>query len=150
MRDTHTQSGRHAPRVLAWTAMALLLLGTVSCKYDDRLTYGMTRKWEASPTHTVPKAIGVVVLSPWDSMLAPWFKGVDLIVGNGTDAPLYDSGHRYLSFSGMRAIGYSDMAWGYQAISWYTAFGWDLAYLPITGIIDVITVLATGDDGSDG
>ena len=62
----------------------------------------------------------------------------------------YHPDHRYLSYSGSRVVGRSDMPLGYQGIASIFSIVLDTAYLPLTGLIDLIYVIWFEDVPGEG
>lgn len=137
MRESHV-TDRIPSKSCVWLTAVVLVLGlsTAGCSYNRHLTFGATEKWVASDMHTIPKVGGTIVLSLFDAILSPWF-----MIGDEFRSERYHPDHKYLSYAGSRAIGRSAMPLGYQAIASIFSIPIETAYLPITGLIDLIRVV---------
>lgn len=146
MRDTQIATRGTAPRFFGWLLVGILALSTTGCVYNDHLVFGATEKWVASDTHMIPKTLGTIVIAPFDAVFAPWFMIADQLVRDEQ----YSPNHKYISFSGSRTVARSGMAWGYHDIATIFALPIDIVYLPLTGLIDIVWVLTSDDDGCTG
>ena len=148
-----SRTRRSAPRLTAWLLMGTLALGMSSCTYDNHLVFGATEKMAKSEIAVVPKWLGVLIISPFDAILAPWFQ----IYDQAARDPQYHPKHKYFSYSGSRVVGRADMHWGYELTASIFSYPIDTIYLLLTGPADLIWVLNEdepddddGDDDDDG
>ncbi len=132
-------------KCLGWVIVGMLLVGTVGCSYNRHTNMGDTEKWVASDVNIVPKVLGVFPLAIFDSIVSPATMAGDLIFRDEQYSPK----HTYLSYASSRTVGRSEMGLGYQILASIFTIPIDTAFLPITGIIDLVTVLVVGDDGSE-
>jgi hypothetical protein len=131
-----------AARVLLAAGLGLALLVAPACKYNGHRTMGATEKLVASDVNHVAKIGGTFFVSLGDSILAPAEMLVDQVVYD----PQYVPEHKYFSYAGSRTIARSDMGLGYQWMSSIWSVIIETLYLPITGTVDLVGILAFGDD----
>jgi hypothetical protein len=91
------------------------LLVSVGCvshpKENGTLTMGITREWTTSELHIAPRVIGAIFIAPIEALFFVPFERFGDIANS--DA-VYGSEGKYLSYSGSRAVGRSDMGWGFR------------------------------------
>ncbi|MCB9898294.1 MAG: hypothetical protein H6825_09850 [Planctomycetes bacterium] len=135
-------SDRNPSKATVWLTAVVLVLGMTSsgCSFNNHLTFGATEKWVASDIHTIPKVGGTIFLSIFDSILSPWF-----MIGDEFRSERYHPDHKYLTYAGSRAIGRSGMPLGYQFIASIFSIPIETAYLPITGLVDLVRVIWVDD-----
>ena len=134
-----------AKQSLGWILVAVLLSGTVACRYNGHRNMGATEKWVASDVHIVPKAFGLIFVPLFDAIFSPFTASIDYI---GNDEQ-YHPDHKYLSYAGSRTIGRSDMGLGYQVWCSIFTIPIETVWLVLTGPIDLVNVLWFGDDAED-
>lgn len=120
------------------------MFSSSSCAYNHHTNFGTTEKWVASEVNIVPKVLGSLLTSVVDSVFSPFTASFDALYYDEA----YHPDHEYLSYSGSRAIGRSDMPGGYQAIASIFSIPIETAWLPLTGLIDLVYVLWIEDDDS--
>jgi hypothetical protein len=126
---------RKLTRPFAALSLGLLLL-TTSCVYDNHACMGMTEKWTHSDVNYVTKIIGTPIIAIVDSIIAPFTGLCDEL-----DPPSYVPDHEYLSYVGSRVIGRSTMGDGYKWISSVPSIVIETVWFPLTGLVDLFTVL---------
>jgi len=133
-------------KCLGWLAVGVLVVGTVGCSYNRHTNMGTTEKWAMSDVHIVPKTLGLLILPPLDAVFSPFTMSGDLLFRDEQ----YDPAHKYLSYAGSRTIGRSPMGLGYQVLCSIFTIPIETVWLPVTGLIDLATVMIVGDDGTEG
>ncbi|MBM3984325.1 MAG: hypothetical protein FJ296_01325 [Planctomycetes bacterium] len=129
-------------RTRRFAALALVVaLAATGCVYDDHASYGATEKWVHSDVNYVPKIIGTPFIAIFDGLVSPATAAVDYM-----DDDVYHPDHLYFSYAGSRVIGRSDMGGGYAWGASIFSIILETAWLPITGLADLVIVL-TDDDG---
>ena len=129
-------------RRTALAGLALVLLVVPACMYNGHRTMGATEKLVASDVNHVAKIGGTVFVSLGDSILAP----VEMLSDQMSHDTQYDAEHKYFSYAGSRTIARSDMGLGYQWMASFWSVLIETVYLPITGTVHLVHVLAFGDD----
>ncbi|MHC4845951.1 MAG: hypothetical protein ACYTCU_07295 [Planctomycetota bacterium] len=137
---TRNTSPRFRPALLL-LALALFI-GTTGCAYNQHRNFGATEKWVGSDVDYVTKVTGTFFLSLGDSILSP----VTMLCDQVARDPQYHPEHKYYSYSGSRTIARSDMGLGYQWMTMFPALIIETVWFPITGLVDMVTVLGFGDD----
>lgn len=134
-------SQTRSPRGAAALALVMFLgLASSGCLYNGHRTMGATEKIEASDVNFVTKIGGVFFVSLGDSIIAP----AEMIVDQTFIEPPYHPEHRYLSYAGTRTVARSDMGLGYQGMASVWSLVVETIYLPVTGTIDLVSILALG------
>jgi hypothetical protein len=133
-------------KCLGWVVVGVLFAGTVGCSYNGHTNMGDTEKWVASGVNVVPKTIGLVPITAFDSVVSPFTAAGDQIFRGHQ----YHMDHKYLSYAGSRSIGRSNMGFGYQVVASAISIPIETVWLVVTGPVDLVTVMVWGDDGVDG
>ncbi len=137
--------GPFARRTLGWLAVGVLLLGTVGCfSYEGHTNMGNTEKWVASDVPWVARALWVPPVSIWDAVWSPFTASIDYIFRD----PQYHPDHEFLSYAGSRTIGRSDLADGWKIYVSLFPIVIETVWLPLTGFVDLVTVVGFGDEGA--
>lgn len=128
-------------------AAVLAALAATGCVYDDHASFGATEKWVESDINYVPKIIGTPFVAIADGIVAPATAWVDQFeTFEFRRDEVYHPDHRYLSYAGSRVIARSGMGDGYKWGTSIFSIIFDTVWLPVTGIVDLVTVLSD-DDG---
>ena len=128
----------------ALLALALgVLIGTTGCAYNRHRNFGATEKWVGSDMNYVTKTTGTFFVSIGDAIISPFTMLWDQLAYS----PEYSPDHHYFSYAGSRTIARSDMGLGYQWVAMFPTLAIETVWLVITGPVDLVTVLAFGDDG---
>ncbi len=135
--------------VLAVVLLGAVALAPVGCNYDNHRTMGMTEKFAASSINQPTKVFGTIILGLVDAVLSPFEYGIDAAEMNWGDKPRYDPDFEYFSYAGARVIARSDLDDEYKFIAGFWAIVAETIWLPLTGIIDGVTILVE-DDGIAG
>jgi hypothetical protein len=128
-----------------WVVVAVLLVSTFGCSYNGHTNMGTTEKWVAADIHPIPKTLVLIPIALLDSVFSPFTAAGDQIFRGEQ----YHEDHKYLSYSGSRAIGRSGMPLGYQIITNIFAIPIETIFLPLTGLVDLITVMVSGDESTE-
>lgn len=141
-RETPVLSGSIARRTCAWLLVGLLLVSSSGCAYNQHTNFAASEKWVASDVNIVPKVLGSLFLAPIESVFSPFTAGFDYIYYDDQ----YHADHEYLSYAGSRTIGRSDMGLGYQGVASVFSIIIETAYLPLTGLLDLVYVIWIEED----
>ncbi len=144
MRPPHTLPVALA-RTLAGLSLAVLLVTATGCMYDHHRNMGATEKLEGSGLHTIPKAVLFPFVAITDSLISPITMACDL----ASHDEQYHPAHHYFSYSGSRTIARSQMGMGWQWAASVPSIIIETCWLIVTGPIDLVTVLVSGDETSD-
>lgn len=141
---------RPAPSALRRHAAAAALLAAAllapGCVYNDHASFGATEKWVESDINYVPKIIGTPFIAIVDGIVSPataWvdqFETFELRRGE-----VYHPDHRYLTYAGSRVIARSEMGDGYKWGTSIFSIILETVWLPVTGLVDLVTVLSDED-----
>jgi hypothetical protein len=126
--------------------LGVLLTSSVGCTYNGHTNMGDTEKWVASGVNVFPKTLIMIPIVIFDSVISPFTAAYDQLFRD----PQYHEDHKYLSYAGSRSIGRSQMGLGYQIVGSIFSIPIETVWLLVTGPVDLITVLVSGDDGVDG
>lgn len=137
------QPARRSAATLALAAF-VLFASTFGCAYNNHTNMGMTEKWVHSEVDIVTKSLGLLIVPVVDALISPLTMAGDLIFRDVQ----YHPAHQYLSYAGTRTVGRADFPYVYHWWTTIVAFVFETVYLPITGLIDLVAVLAFGDDGT--
>ena len=136
--------------VSRWLLVPALLVCVTACAYHERLpdggrnpinhwNYGATDKLVDSDVNTFAKIPGAFIVSLVDGIVSPITMAVDRL---GKDQQ-YSPDHEYFTYSGSRVIARSDMGAGYQWLTSIPSLVTETLWFPVTGLIDLVTILAT-------
>lgn len=122
-----------------WSLMAagVLLTLATGCRFNDHYNYGATEKWVHSDLHTIVKTVGTPVVSFVDGVISPATMTVDQ-----TTDHVYHPDHEYMTYSGSRVIGRSDMGLGYQWLASVVSIPLETFWLIVTLPVDAAHVLS--------
>jgi len=136
--------------VLAVVLLGAVALTPVACNYDNHRSMGMTEKLATSDINQPTKIFGTLILGLVDAVLSPFEYAIDASEMKWHDKPRYNPDFEYFSYAGSRVIARSDMDGEYKFIAGFWSVIAETLWLPLTGLIDGVTILAEDDAISGG